>query len=128
VLQEYIKYQDLEHILGEKFLFEKFEHRESVFFVAQEQNEIVGFAQLYPIFSSLSLNRVWLLNDFFIAENYRQLGIGKLLLQEVKTFTSLTKAKGIELTVEHSNISAWTFWEKQGFQMDNEFRTYFYKI
>lgn len=89
---------------------------------------MVGFAQLYPVFSSLTLQRVWLLNDFFIAEEFRGNGIGTKLFAKVKKFTLLTKSKGIELSVEHSNKKAWVFWEKQGFKMDKEFRYYFYKI
>jgi GNAT superfamily N-acetyltransferase len=111
-----------------QFLFEKFEHLESVIFIAQQQNKVVGFAQLYPVFSSLTLQRVWLLNYFFIAEEFRGSGIGTKLFAKVKEFTLLTKSKGIELSVEHSNKKAWVFWEKQGFKMDEEFRYYFYKL
>ncbi|MBV7506694.1 GNAT family N-acetyltransferase [Bacillus sp. sid0103] len=109
----------------ENFLYEKFEHLESVIFIAEQESEVIGFAQLYPIFSSLSLQRVWLLNDFYIAEDCRNRGIGKQLFAKVKEFTLLTKSKGIELSVEHSNERAWHFWEKQGFKIDNEFRYYF---
>jgi GNAT superfamily N-acetyltransferase len=112
----------------EKFLFDKFERLESVIFLAEHQNEIIGFAQLYPIFSSLSLKRVWLLNDFFVSEAYRKNGVGKKLFAQVKDYTYLTKSKGIELSVEHSNSKAWEFWERQGFKLDEEFRYYFYKI
>lgn len=112
----------------EQFLFEKFERLESVIYMAQLQDEIIGFAQLYPVFSSLTLQRVWLLNDFFIAEDFRGSGVGTQLFSTVKEFTLLTKSKGIELSVEHTNKKAWTFWEKQGFKMDEEFRYYFYKL
>ena len=112
----------------ERFLFEKFEHLESVIFIAEQQNELIGFAQLYPIFSSLTLQRVWLLNDFFIAEEFRNCGVGTQLFARVKEFSLLTKSKGIELSVEHTNIKAWEFWEKQGFKQDEEFRYYFCKL
>lgn len=112
----------------ERFLFEKFDHLESVIFIAEKNSEVIGFAQLYPVFSSLSLKRAWLLNDFFISEEYRYCGIGKELFRKVKEFASLTKAKGIELSVEHSNTKAWEFWEKQGFIKDDEFRYYSNKL
>jgi len=110
-----------------KFLFEKFEHRESVIFIAEEQNEIIGFAQLYPTFSSLTLQRVWILNDFFISGQYRQRRIGEQLFSAVKEFSLVTRAKGIELTAQHTNNKAWQFWERQGFILDEEFRSYFLK-
>ncbi|MEH7503902.1 N-acetyltransferase [Neobacillus drentensis] len=51
----------------ESFLYEKFEHLESVIFIAEQESEVIGLAQLYPIFSSISLQRVWLLNDFYVS-------------------------------------------------------------
>ncbi|MFS0779501.1 GNAT family N-acetyltransferase [Neobacillus sp. 3P2-tot-E-2] len=66
----------------EQFLFEKFEHLESVIFISQLQDEVVGFAQLYPVFSSLTLQRIWLLNDFFINEEFRGSGVGTQLFAE----------------------------------------------
>ena len=115
-------------VMVEQFLFEKFEHLESVIFIAQLQDEVVGFAQLYPVFSSLTLQRVWILNDFFIAEEFRGSGVGTQLFAKVKEFTLLTRSKGIELSVEHTNKKAWAFWEKQGFKLDEDFRFYFYKL
>jgi GNAT superfamily N-acetyltransferase len=112
----------------DQFLFEKFEHLESVIFIAQLEDEVVGFAQLYPVFSSLTLQRVWLLNDFFIAEEFRGSGVGTQLFARVKEYTLLTRSKGIEVSVEHTNKKAWAFWENQGFKMDEEFRYYFYKL
>ncbi|MGG1674816.1 GNAT family N-acetyltransferase [Neobacillus sp. NRS-1170] len=112
----------------ENFLFERFEHLESVIFIVEREGEVIGFAQLYPVFSSLSLQRVWLLNDFFITEAYRQQGVGKQLFAKVKEFSTLTKSKGIELSVEHINQKAWEFWEKLGFKLDEEFRYYYFKI
>lgn len=125
--REYFK-QQKNPLKVESFLFEKFVHLESVIFIAEQESEVIGFAQLYPIFSSLSLERVWLLNDFYISEEYRNNGIGKQLFAKVKEFTLLTKSKGIELSVEHTNRKDWKFWEKQGFRIDDEFRFYFYKL
>lgn len=125
--REYFK-QPKNPLKVKSFLFEKFEHLESVIFIAEQDSEVIGFAQLYPIFSSLSLQRVWLLNDFYITEEYRFRGVGRQLFAKVKEFTLLTKSKGIELSVEHTNEKAWRFWEKQGFKIDDEFRYYFFKL
>lgn len=125
--REYFQ-QKKEPVMVERFLFDRFEHLESVIFIAEQQGEVIGFAQLYPVFSSLTLQRVWLLNDFFIAEEFRGSGVGSQLFTTVKEFTLLTKSKGIELSVEHTNKKAWIFWEKQGFKLDEEFRYYFFKL
>lgn len=97
-------------------------------FVAETDGRVMGFAHLYPSFSSLTLQRVWILNDFFIEENCRGDGIGGKLLAAVKAYAQATRSKGIELTVEHANVRGWTFWEKQGFRLDTEFRIYFLKL
>ncbi|MFP7298812.1 GNAT family N-acetyltransferase [Neobacillus niacini] len=124
--REYFK-QDKNPEKVEEFLFDRFEHLESVIFIAEQKGEVIGFAQLYPVFSSLTLQRVWLLNDFFIIEEFRGSGVGTQLFKTVKELTVLTKSKGIELSVEHTNQKAWRFWEKQGFMLDEDFRYYFYK-
>ncbi|WP_243298560.1 GNAT family N-acetyltransferase [Bacillus litorisediminis] len=115
-------------VKAEQFLFDRFQNLQSVIFIAEQEDKVIGFAQLFPIFSSLSLQRVWLLNDFYIAEGYRNKGIGKQLFAKVKEFALLTKSKGIELSVEHTNERAWHFWEKQGFKMDKKFRYYSYLL
>lgn len=45
-----------------EFLPARFNHGESVLFIAHEDNTPVGFTQLYPSFSSVSLARVFVLN------------------------------------------------------------------
>jgi GNAT superfamily N-acetyltransferase len=112
----------------ERFLFDRFEHRESVMFLAEADGRVMGIAHLYPSFSSLTLQRVWILNDFFIEESCRHGGVGGKLFEAVKAYARKTRAKGIELTVEHTNVRGWTFWEKQGFRLDTEFRIYFLKL
>ena len=51
------------------FLKERIVASESIIFAAFEDGTIVGFTQLYPTFSSVTLQRSWILNDFFVLEN-----------------------------------------------------------
>ena len=62
------------------FLRERFNHGESVIFIALDEGAGFGFAQMYPLFSSGSMARKFLLNDLFVAESGRKRGIGKALL------------------------------------------------
>ena len=39
------------------FLFDRFTHQESILFIAKEGSDMVGFTQLYPIFSSVFMRR-----------------------------------------------------------------------
>src|SRR6266851_4244256 len=59
------------------FLAERLKRNESVIFVAVLDGGIVGFTQLYPLFSSVSMKRLWLLNDLFVAPEARRTGAGR---------------------------------------------------
>lgn len=51
---------------AQKFLNERLQNRDSEIFVTEnEESRIVGFVQLYPIFSSTRMKKLWLLNDLF---------------------------------------------------------------
>ena len=56
------------------FLKKRMKRKESVIFVAEERDELIGFTQLFPIFSSVSMKRTWLLNDLFVNEKSRGIG------------------------------------------------------
>lgn len=48
------------------FLRARFDHGESVTFIARVEAQAVGLAQLYPSYSSVALKRVYVLNDLFV--------------------------------------------------------------
>lgn len=49
------------------FLKERLNGGDSIIFAASEHDQMAGFTQLYPSFSSVSLKRIWILNDLFVA-------------------------------------------------------------
>jgi hypothetical protein len=61
-----------------QFLQERFQANDSTVFLAHENGSGIGFIQLYPSFSSVSLRRIWILNDLFVAESYRQQRVANL--------------------------------------------------
>ena len=110
------------------FLRERIEKSESVILIAIDNpsDDIVGFAQLYPTFSTVSLQRQWLLNDLYVDAGKRNAGIGSLLMEAVKT-NFRGKAKGFILVAEKTNTSAKRFYDKHGWQTDHfDFYSYFY--
>lgn len=116
---------DLEGV--KQFLFDRFEHRDSIIFVVLDKNQFVGFTQLYPSFSSVSMKRSWLLNDLFVLEGNRGNGIARLLLQSAQQYAEQTKAKGISLSTSINNEKAQMLYERYGFEKDNEFFHYYLK-
>src|SRR5437868_4723419 len=97
-------YRKLTDVEGAKnFLEERMKKEESVIFVAEE-NSLAGFAQLYPLFSSTRMKRMWLLNDLFVHPDWRGKGISKLLIEKCFELAKETKAAGVMLETEKTNI------------------------
>src|SRR5262245_54284497 len=68
--------------LARHFLLERFQHDESVIFVAVgEDGGALGFVQLFPSFSSGAAAHILILNDLFVVPEARRMGVGRLLLQ-----------------------------------------------
>lgn len=113
-----------------KFLYDRFEHMESIIFIAieRETNNIIGFTQLYPKFSSVSMKRLYLLNDLYVSEKYRKNGIGKLLLEAAKSYAIITKSKGIELAALIENKNAQRLYENNGYKKIEDHFHYFMNI
>lgn len=107
------------------FLAERLAHQESVVFLAlNEHAQGIGFTQLYPSFSSVSLRRLWILNDLFVAPTARKQGIAVKLLDVARQHAIQTGAKGLTLQTAHTNLPAQTLYEAQGWQWDTEYRSY----
>jgi len=113
-----------------QFLFQRFEHRESVIFLVQdlEKNQYVGFTQLYPSFSSVSMQRSWILNDLYIRPEYRGIGLATSLLQSAENYALQTKAKGISLETAKSNERAQQIYQRSGYVTEEEFVHYYKRV
>ena len=107
-----------------EFLNERLEKGDSTIFVASNDRCIVGFTQLYPSFSSVSMKRVWILNDLFVDENYRGNGIANLLMSAAENFARATGAVRIILATQISNFTAQSLYESRGYAKDEEFYHY----
>ena len=103
------------------FLEQRLDMDESVIFLAILKNEAVGLVQMYPIFSSVSLKRAWLLNDLFVAENARNQGVAEALLQETKQYGAETDAAFIILQTADDNYKAQSVYEKNGWIKTQDF-------
>lgn len=88
---------------AENFLRERVENGDSEIFVAEENEKLTGFVQLYPIFSSTRMQRYWLLNDLYVNENHRGKGYSKELIEEAKELCRSSNACGVLLETGKSN-------------------------
>lgn len=85
------------------FLRERLEQKDSHIYVFAENGQLLGFVQLYPIFSSTRMKRLWLLNDLFVAPTQRGRGLSLQLLEAGKDLCRQTNACGVMLETEKSN-------------------------
>lgn len=107
-----------------EFLRDRFNHGESVIFLAYEGAATVGFAQLYPSFSSVSLTRVFILNDLFVSESGRRKGVAARLLEALEHYAWSLGAARVSLNAAKVNTPAQALYEARGWQQDDEFFMY----
>ena len=106
------------------FLEERMTLNESIIYVAELEDELIGFTQLYPIFSSTNLKKAWLLNDLFVNDNQRGKGISKKLIQKAQELAKDTNAHGIMLETEKTNDIGNRLYPKAGFKACNDVNFY----
>ena len=120
-----IFYQQTSDLEGAKnYIKNRLENKDSVIFVVKDKQGYVGFTQLYPTFSSISMKRAWILNDLYVDAEARKQGIGEMLLQKVKDYAIETGAKSISLETAPDNYAAQRLYEKNGYKKDSQFYQY----
>lgn len=86
------------------FISERFRLNDSHIIVAlNDSNAVLGFTQLYPSYSSVSMQRTYILNDLFVSENFRKKGVGEVLLKAAKQFSNDQNSKGLTLETDNNN-------------------------
>lgn len=115
---------------AEKFLKDRILNDESVIILAldEQKNLGMGFVQLYPVFSSVSMRRVWILNDLYVDSFYRRQGVAEALIKKTKEFAHGDHAKGIQLETQSSNVQARRLYDKTGFVKDDDHFYYFHSL
>ena len=114
--------------MAENFLAQRLQHNESVIFLAFDGDAAVGFTQLYPGFSSVSMARTFLLNDLYVVASHRRLGVGALLLKAAVAHAQSAQAVRMSLTTNVANKTAQAVYEAQGWEREQAFLTYNFKL
>lgn len=112
------------------FLSDRFKHDDSVIFVVKDVqlNQTIGFTQLYPSFSSISMQRSWILNDLYVAEESRGRGAAQVLLDTAREYAKQTNAKGLSLSTALHNETAQKIYERNGYKKDEAYFHYFLSL
>jgi GNAT superfamily N-acetyltransferase len=123
-----IFYRKTEDLPGARqFLQERMERNESVVFVAEQDDRLVGFTQLYPQFSSTRMKRTWLLNDLFVLREYRGRGISRKLIDQAKDLSRETGSAGLLLETEKKNLIGNRLYPSAGFRLYDDCNFYWWE-
>ena len=106
---------------AEQFVRERLTNDQSVIFIAWKNNKAVGFTQLYPIYSSVSMRTAWLLNDLYVDASVRKEGVGTELLEAAKQFCITQGSKWLMLQTGSDNTTAQSVYEKHGWKRESDF-------
>ena len=110
-----------------QFLSERLESGEAVIFVAEEnEGGLIGYTQLFPLFSSVRLKRMWLLNDLYVMQSRRGQGISKLLIDATKQLAIDTNACGLLLDTAKSNTIGNKLYPAVDFKLEESTNYYFW--
>lgn len=106
------------------FILKRLQLNESVIFYAEVDGKAVGFTQLYPLFCSLEMKRIWLLYDLFVDESTRKHGVAHKLISRAEQLAKESDSAFIMLSTATDNIRAQALYERNGFVRDTEFFVY----
>ena len=84
----------------------------------------VGFVQRYPSFSSVSMKRIYILNDLFVDSAYRGKGYASLLIQKACEYAGEQGIYKLELKTQIINTKARALYTKLGWEQDTKFCSY----
>jgi GNAT superfamily N-acetyltransferase len=111
--------------LARRFLQERFQHNQSVLFLAlRPDGSAVGFTQLFPSFSSASAAPILILNDLFVLPEARRKRAGSLLLAAAARFGQAVGAVRLTLSTEVTNQTAQALYETEGWTRQTDFYVY----
>lgn len=110
------------------FLSARFNHSESTMFIAFEDHSPIGFCQLYPNFSSVSLARTFVLNDLFVLEHARRKGVATKLMASAIEFANASGAVRLSLSTAADNENAQALYRFVGWKRDEQFLVYHFAV
>ncbi len=89
---------------------------------------VIGFAQFYPSFSSVSLSRTFVLNDLFVRERSRRKGVASRLMVAAIEFARTVGAVRVSLSTAINNEGAQALYQSENWKRDELFFVYHFLI
>ena len=111
-----------------KYISARFNDGDSMIFVAENDDELSGFVQLYPSYCSVSAVPILILYDLFVDHSKRSKGIGRSLMNAAQDFARENGYKRLELSTAKDNYIGQSLYESLGYEVDQEFLHYSLEI
>ena len=83
--------------------------------------------QLYPSFSSVRLQSIYVLNDLYVHSEYRNKGIASALINEAQSICKIEKNGGLQLETSKMN-RANQLYKKLGFNLIDDTNFYSWSV
>lgn len=106
------------------FITKRLSNKDSIIYLARIKNEPAGLAQIYPSFSSVAMQPIWVLNDLFVSKEYRKLGCAKLLMQKVENEALKRPIFSVKLSTAIDNHAAKKLYHSIGYTRITQFDNY----
>lgn len=121
--QFYEQQSDLQQAVA--FLHQRITTDESIILFAEnDQQQVIGFCQLYPSFCSVIAARIYVLYDLFTQPKARKSGVGAALLNAAHQLAKENGIARMDLTTAKNNLAAQSLYESLGWVRDDIFYTY----
>jgi len=90
-----------------------------VFFLAKWNGEYAGFANCFVNFSTFKAKQLINIHDFAVAPQFRKMGIGKALMNEIFNYSQKISFCKVTLEVRNDNPKAQNLYKSLGFSECN---------
>src|SRR5436190_3433834 len=108
-----------------KFLSERIKNNDSEIYVVESEDKVLaGFIQLYPLFSSTRMKRLWLLNDLYVNPAFRGRHLSRMLIDRAKQLANETLSAGLLLETAKSNLIGNKLYSRTQFVLDQDHNYY----
>ncbi len=103
------------------FLSQRMDADDSCILLAHSDSQALGFTQLYPLWSSVNMAKIWLLNDLFVKPEARRHGVASTLLNAAREHGRRTGAHSLMLETDPDNYPAQRLYQSHGWQRQSHF-------
>jgi len=101
---------------------------DSIIFLCHLNQDAVGFCQIYPSFSSVAMQPIWVLNDLYVTENARRAGCARNLLKHIDGQAREAGIFSIQLATAVDNYNAKDLYHSLGYKEITQFQHFSKKV